>query len=247
MSNSFVRHGIKHLSPSSLNLWTSNPGLFALRYLANVKDEDGSPAMWRGKAVEDGLSAWLRTKNKDEAQRVAAATFEANAVGELTDDIESERANVAPMLGECIKWASPGDVLATQLKVEHWFTDIPIPVIGYLDFSFEPTDVDLKTTMACPSKPRAEHVRQVSLYRAARQKAGGLLYVTGKKHAYFEIDDDTRDRALSDLECAARSLYWFLGRVDDAKDALRCLPMNNDDFRWSPKVGAALANVLSAG
>jgi hypothetical protein len=34
MSNDpFARHGIKHLSPSSLNMWRNSPGIWTLKYL----------------------------------------------------------------------------------------------------------------------------------------------------------------------------------------------------------------------
>jgi hypothetical protein len=51
----------------------------------------------------------------------------------------------------------------------HWFDRVPVPLVGYLDFAFTADiDIDLKTTRACPSWPRGNHVRQVALYRAAR-------------------------------------------------------------------------------
>ena len=52
--NALERHGIDHLSASSLNLWRASPGLWSARYLAGLKD-DANAAMWRGTAVEAGL------------------------------------------------------------------------------------------------------------------------------------------------------------------------------------------------
>src|SRR5688572_30482018 len=101
--SAFRRFGIEHLSPSSLNLWVAAPGLWTLRYLAGVKDE-GSPAMWRGSAVEDGFSHLLRGRAMAEAEAAALNSFELNAQGELSDDLDKERASIAPMLKVCAAW-----------------------------------------------------------------------------------------------------------------------------------------------
>jgi len=130
--------------------------------------------------------------------------------------------------------------------VEHWFDPVPIPVIGYLDFAFDGLDVDLKTTKACPSKPRPEHVRQVSLYRAARGRDGGLLYVTDKKHAYYPVDDQMMDEALMEMHAAALSLNNFLARMDSREDVLRSLPFDWEYFA-APKTKVPLAELLLAG
>jgi hypothetical protein len=123
-----------------------------------------------------------------------------------------------------------------QLRIEHCFDDVPVPLVGFLDFAFVTgIDVDLKTTRARPSQPRGNHVRQVALYRAARQRRGGLLYVTDKKFAYFEIDDAYAQAGLDDLRAAALSLSQFLAKVSDTEEALACLPYNPDDFRTTPK------------
>lgn len=229
--NAFERHSISHLSCSSLNLWKEAPGIWAMKYLKKALLETGA-GMWRGNAVEDGLSAVLRGFVPEAAGLVALQSFELNAQGEISDEIEAERALIVPMVTEAARWKAPSELMATQLKIEHWFPEIPIPVIGYLDFAFECRDVDLKSTKACPSTPRPDHVRQVSLYRAARNRPGGLLYVTSKKHAYFEISDSDMVGALSDLENDAHCLFNFLSRMNNADDALNCLPINKDHFQY---------------
>ena len=242
MSNSaFKRHGIERLSPSSLNLWVDQPGLWALRYLANVRDESG-PAATRGIAVEAGLHQCLRGQKG--ALEAALATFDQNIQGEISDAIDAERSLIAGMVEQCEKWTPPGELVATQLKVEHWFEGVSVPLIGYLDFVFDNgAIVDLKTTKACPSKPKADHSRQVALYRAARNNKGALLYVTEKRHAFYELDDAAAEVSLAELHAAAISLERFLSRFDDAEDAIRCLPMNRDSFRWSTQATQKLTDL----
>lgn len=235
--NAFTKFGIERLSPSSLNLWVAQPGIWALRYLASVRD-DGSAAAWRGNAVERGFELLLRGQDMDEAQRIAAETFEAAAVGEVTDDLDEERARIAPMLNMCAAWMAatkPGPIAATQLKVETWLDGVSVPVIGYIDFTFmedgEP-DLDLKTTKACPSEPRPDHVRQIALYHRARRRGARLLYVTGKKHAEFVLTEDQLEGAVASLAAAGRSLERFLGAMPDTDTAVRCLPMDTSHFMF---------------
>jgi len=245
MTHSFQRFGLEHLSPSSLNLWTASPGLWALRYVGKIKDT-GSAAMWRGSAVETGMRALLHGLTTDDASMNAHLSFDMNAAGEVSDEIDAERNLIQPMLDQCQNWQKPSEINATQLRIEHFFDPVPIPVIGYLDFAFEGVDIDLKSTKALPSKPRAEHVRQVSLYRAARGRAGGILYVTPKKHAYYEIDDESMEIALEELRAAALSLNNFLARCESREDVLRSLPVDWDHWQ-APKTRVPLAEILLAG
>jgi hypothetical protein len=245
MSNAFIRHGIDHLSASALNCWRAAPGVWALRYLAKISDK-GNAAMWRGTAVEQGFAALLRSKDMNTAFAVAHTSYDLNAAGEITDEIEAERELIEPMIRQCMHWQPPSDLNAAQLRIEHWFDDIPIPVVGYLDLAFDGIDIDLKSTKACPSAPRPDHIRQVSLYRAARGRAGGVLYVTNKRHAYFGIDDDTMERALGDLQADALSLRNFLARCDSRQDALRSLPVDWDGWQ-APKTKVLLSEILLAG
>jgi hypothetical protein len=242
--NSFQRFGFDHLSASSLNLWRTSPGIWALRYIAKIKD-GGSPAMWRGTAVENGLAFLLRGQTLDAAVGAAHQSFDLNAK-DYSEDSTDERDLIAPMVEQCVKWTAPSALIATQVKIEHWFDPVPIPVIGYLDFAFDETDVDLKTTKACPSTPRSDHVRQVSIYRAARLRQGGILYVTGKRHQYFPVTDDMMNEALNELHADALSLNNFLARCDGKEDVLRSLPIDWTHFQ-APKTKVPLADILMAG
>ena len=231
----FDRHGIDHLSASSLNLWIANPREWAVRYLAEDSEDADSPALWRGMAVEAGLGHWWAGRSIDQAQAAACDTFELNAVGDLSDDVDAERGLIESMLDRACRWTAPGALTATQVRIEHWLDDVPVPLIGFVDFAFDSAiDVDLKTTRACPSTPRGNHVRQVALYRAARGRRGGLLYVTAKRLAFFEISDEDASSALATLRAAALSLSQFLAKVGSAEEALACLPYNPDDFRTTP-------------
>lgn len=232
MSGAFQRHGISHLSPSSLVLWREHPGLWALRYLGNVRDEAG-PSAWRGKAVEDAMSAILHGIPLEQAHQIAMQTFSANAQGEIADGIEAER-NVVPAMVERIAFALEGQVLdlvGTQIKIEHWMEGIDVPFIGYVDFLFENELLDLKTTLRLPSAPKPSHIRQVALYWAAREVKPSLLYVTDKKFAFYPVGEDDCRKALDELRADALSLECFLSCVDSARTALHCLPINAEDFR----------------
>lgn len=244
MPNSFERFGIDHLSASSLNLWKGAPGLWCLRYIARVRD-DGNPAMWRGSAVENGLAALLRGTDLTAATEIAHQAFALNSQT-YAEDASEEGDLIAPMLEQCARWVKPSALNATQLKIEHFFDPIPIPVIGYIDFCFDGIDIDLKTTKALPSAPRPDHVRQVSIYRAARGRTGGILYITPKKHAYYDVTDDMMNEALEELAADALSLNNYLARCDSKDDALKSLPVDWSHYA-APKVKIPLSELLLAG
>jgi hypothetical protein len=248
MRNSFERFNIDHLSPSSLNTWKTAPGIWALRYIAKIKD-GGSPRMQRGTAVETGLAALLRGKTSDEALTIAHMNYDVNMRGISDDSLEAERALIYPMLKQCAKWQPPSELNATQVKIEYWIDPIPVPIEGWLDFAFDGIDIDLKTTKRCPkpeSGPEPSHVGQASIYRAARGRAGGLLYVSHANHTYFEVTDEMMDGALEDMRAIALSLNNFLARMDTKEDVLRSLPVDYSHFQ-APKTKVPLADILSAG
>lgn len=245
--NGFQRFGIERLSPSSLNTWRAAPGLWALRYLGRFFDSSG-PAAWRGNAVEKGLQSWFIRKDADQALADAMQVFEQEAQGLADDETEAERQNIAPMLDIAIKATDhlPAPYFGAQAKVEYVFQGVDVPVIGYVDFILEDGSIiDLKTTKACPSEPKADHARQVALYMAGRNCAGSLLYVTAKKHAHYPISEELCASSLESMRRDALSLQAFLNNQTDVKAAIRSLPMNDDDFRWSEAATAKLKEIAA--
>lgn len=244
--NSFERFGVKHLSASSLNCWRAAPALWAVRYLLSVKDESGPEAM-RGTAVEAGLEAILRGWTYERALEVTYANFEANAQGDASDKFIAERAG----LGDYLKVAAEAvagknaELLAYQLKVEHWLDGVPVPLVGYIDFVFDDGSLfDLKTTKRIPSIPTPSHARQVSIYMAARETtSGSLLYVSDKRAAPYLVEKPAVH--LADLRRDALSLMRFLDRSESPAAAVLSLPCDLDGYLWGEASKAKVLQLLT--
>lgn len=240
----FEHHNIKHLSPSSLNLWRDQPALWAVKYLMRIRENMGA-AVWRGHAVEAGLAHWLHTGDEDVSENKALDhfRFRHEEAGSPDDpDYDKELDAILPMLGEACKAFAGRKKPLLQLRVEHWFDGLEVPVIGYVDFAFEDADYDLKSTHRCPSEPRPDHARQVALYTAARGKPGHLVYVTPKKHVSYPVEPEEH---LEAMRRDALSLQRFLDRVKNGSDALEMLPANLDHYRWSDETRAAVMDFAS--
>lgn len=234
MNSPFMKHKIDHLSASALNEWMSDPFLCCLKRLIGFRDET-SAAMARGNAVEAGMAQMLHGMSLDQALDAAINTFWQNMMGEASEDSVAESELIKPMIHRLYEWNPKPKLLASQMKIEWWFEKVSVPVIGYVDFTFDDDYplLDLKTTKRIPSEPRPDHVRQVSLYMKARREKGSLLYVSDKRVAQYEVTKDMADNAMNELEAAAVSLERFLSRFDSAEDAIRCLPVNMDSYRFS--------------
>lgn len=236
MSEIFDRHGIRHLSPSALALWKSDPALYVGKYMLRWSDDAG-PNAWLGNAVEAGLTAWLYKRDIAIAKEAADREWLNKSQGDVSEDVEAVKARIMPMLCMAIE-ATRGindAPTSSQAKVECWLDGIPVPIIGYTDLEWADSIVDLKTTKAMPSTPRADHVTQMAVYWRGRDRAKScsLLYVTDKKHAVYRLEPEDMERALDDLRATARTLMRFLSRVRDGHDAIALLPADTTGYRWS--------------
>lgn len=231
----FTRHGVKHLSASSLNCFRTEPAAWVMRYLWGVKDA-GNAAMWRGRAVEAGLDSWLYKRDLDEAKSAALAAFELDAQGETSDEIDAERDMVIPMLEQGIAVAPDDIPIARQVKVETWLDGVEVPLIGYADYVFASGPVDLKSTKRCPSSLETlsqEHVRQVSIYSKARGEPSSLWYVTPKKAARYDIPAEMVEASITDVTRIARSLRMVLARSRSRDEVAELFAPDYDNFYWS--------------
>jgi hypothetical protein len=128
----FQRHGIAHLSPTSLGLFRHSPALWCLKHLYHIKDEAGAYA-WRGRAVEiaiDGII--LDGIGDEEAIERARNAFETQAQGEIAPEIDRERRALAGMVRQAAAvFRQLGEPEARQQRVEVWLDGIEVPLIGY--------------------------------------------------------------------------------------------------------------------
>lgn len=220
--NCFERHGITHLSPSSINSYAEQPSKWVISYLFGIKDPENA-AMVRGKAVEDGLASYLHDGDLDRAVAVALTTFEAFAQGECNDENDKERAAIPGMVEQAAIAVEANGFCerpdAKQLKVEYWFDGIEVPVIGYVDFSWPNRGLELKSTHRLPSDLSVKHALQAGFYSACKSRPFHVLYVTKSKHALFLVDD--AEAQMRRIRSYVQCIKHVLSASTDAEQAAR--------------------------
>lgn len=234
MMSGFKRYNIEHLSPSSLNLFLSQPAAWVLRYVVKATDNGPSPAAWRGTAVEAGMTALLLGSPRDAALTAAHTNYDLNAAGH--DGVEDERAIIAPMLDRVADtvatWPRP---VSTQRRVSVNYGDSMPPIIGFLDYEMPDHVVDLKTTKALPSSPRPDHVRQAALYARATNLPVRLMYVTPKKVATYEVTPEQVAEGWGQLVKAASALELVLHTFFPQQLATIYVP-DFDHYVWNDQL-----------
>lgn len=259
MSNAFERHGIGHLSASSLNLWAAEPALWIMERLLGRRVAPGLPAA-RGKAVEAGVNAGLF----DPGLAVEACVAEAERIFDRETALnpdprrDEERRKLAGYVGGALaelRQYGPPDADGYQGKVEIRLDDIPVPVIGFVDWRFSGHGliVDLKTTERLPSAIGAGHGRQGAVYAAAHGNFGmRFAYAKpsagkgdGRQVQVLQMSGDEVRAHLTALRLIALALGRFLALSHDARELSGLIVPDFDSFFWSdPAVRAAGRDVF---
>ncbi len=231
--------GIRALSPSSLAVWREAGAYWAVRYAFGWKDNTGA-SQARGTAVEAALVHYLHEKSDvTTLQAIAQANFDQNLAGEIGDWVDEERGLINSMINvmiENLKDVNLPRPIGSQIRVETYLDGIEIPFMGYVDIVFDrPLPLwELKTTKRMPSEPRISHLRQVSLYRYARDMQDGkIIYITDKRYKEFSVDNETVKAQINGMREDAKSLIAFLSMIKSKQDMLKVLPVNESSFYWS--------------
>ena len=236
--NGFEKHNIKHLSASSINLWTNAPDVWVASYLFGKRTPMSAAAM-RGICTEDAVVAALTGKlHKAGALDQALEKFDKFfPIGD--EKTSKERAMIEPCMelaiGELEHLGAPEFPEEGQEKISITAKtdDYEIPVIGYLDLVFPEHGlvVDLKTTGRMPSTMSAEHQLQRAIYQKARgNQIVKFLYVTPKKTNMLEDGDLTE--LLTKAKKQISRLEKFL-RAGSAADIRDVIPVNPNSFYWN--------------
>ncbi len=239
----FERHGIDHLSASSLNAWIAEPAFWVMSYLLNARPPVGCAAH-RGTAAEAGISHGLfnPAASVTDCAILAMAKFDELAAGSADPKRDEERGNVAGMVREGLAVLRPYGVPTRpddmhQHRVEIRLDGVPVPIIGFLDFEWSRDGqlVDTKTTKRVPSSfDSGAHLRQGAIYQHARpNSAVRFAYLSDKKSAVHTLEPDAYRQAMRELEQAGRRLAKFLALSTDAHELAAMVTPNFDDFRWN--------------
>jgi hypothetical protein len=236
--NGFEKHGIKHLSASSINLWTNAPDVWVASYLFGKRTPMGAAAM-RGICTEDAVVASLTGESDCEAA-LSAALEKFDKTFPIGDEkTTKERAMIEPCMNLALEaladYGKPEFPEEGQEKISITAKtdDYEIPVIGFLDLVFPDAGlvIDLKTTGRCPSTMSAEHQLQRAIYQKAKgNQAVKFLYVTPKKTALLEDGDP--NELLSKAKKQISRLEKFL-RAGSRHDIAEVIPVNPNTFYWS--------------
>lgn len=239
--NGFEKHGIDHLSASSINLWTNAPDVWVAAYLFKKRTPFG-PAAYRGIVIEDAVVDCLTGKKDADAAKVAAVERfnKQYSIQALTDEKIAKEADLIPPMVDLAlenlagygKPEFPQGGKQEKISITAKFDGWSIPIIGYLDLVFpdEGSVIDLKTTTRVPSKMSAEHQLQRAIYQRAKSNyTVQFLYVSGKKTNLLE-DGDVDDVLLRAKVIISR-MERFL-TVCDKETARQIVPLTNN-FYWT--------------
>nr|WP_309504323.1 PD-(D/E)XK nuclease family protein [uncultured Roseovarius sp.] len=232
----FAKHGIDHLSASSINLWVNAPDVWVAKYLHGFRGSFG-PAPRRGQCVEDAVVATLCGEDMAAAVAKAVAKFD-KTFPKGGDSVDKERELIAPMTEravEALKQYGPPEFEGdgqNKISIDAAFDGWKIPVIGFLDMEYPALGlvIDLKTTTRVPSVMSADHQLQRAIYACAKGNMGvKFLYVSAKKTALLEDGDVMTVLARAKHQIAR--LERFLAHCD-AETALQIVPHNPSSFYW---------------
>lgn len=251
MSNAFTKHGIDHLSASSVNLFIAQPALWCCSYLLGKRPAVG-PAAHRGTAIECGVEEGLFDPGMPigECQDRALAKF--HSLTRLSADprIEKEREtisdSVAIALEELRQYGIPERPEGgRQHKISYMIEGVPIPVWGYLDFEWPDHGiiVDLKSTARIPSQISDAHARQGAIYAGpGANHQVRFAYVSAKKIAVYALEEV--DRHIASFVAGAQAIERLLSLSDDGEKLTRCFAPDLSSFYWGDASARALAHEI---
>lgn len=226
----FKRH-----SPSSLNIFAASPALFVLEKLLGVRQPGNAP-MYRGTAVEDGVTHGLINPGAQVSECVAVAFKKYDTITALSSDARREdyRTTIPDMVASALGELRPYGIPSHCQGFIEWKPEgLLFPIVGYYDYHWEEHNVtvDLKTTEKLPSAVKVSHARQVSLYVTSNNADPRITYVTPKKRATYRVDNIDEHRKA--LHAMAIKCEAFLALSEDPKTFISITLPDIDSFYWS--------------
>jgi hypothetical protein len=226
----YTRH-----SPSSLNLFAASPAMFVLERIMGHRQPGNAP-MYRGTAVEDGITHGLMNPAAPMDECSAVAFKKYDTISALSGDKRREeyRATIPDMVKSGLEELRPyGIPTHCQGFIEWRPAGLTYPIVGYYDYHWAQHNIttDLKTTEKLPTAVKIPHARQVALYVTTNNADARATYVTPKKRATYQIENiDAHRNALHQmaLRCEA-----FLALSEDPEFFKTITLPDLESFYWN--------------
>ena len=232
-NNPFAVHGINYLSPSSINTYINDNALWVARYLFGVKSSSGASAV-RGIATEAALANKYEKKTFDfNYLDMHFMSLCAESGIDLGDVKTAKEKKLLEGFGKVIDENFDYDNFeAYQEKVSVQIDDLPVPIIGYIDFRFADKIVDLKTTTRMPTRPTEAQKRQMALYSMAYPKSSvDLFFASPKEHKVFTLKNLSAYK--KQLTKVAFGIQKFLSVSNDKHEIASLTYPNLDSWLWT--------------
>ncbi len=232
-NNPFAVHGINYLSPSSINTYINDNALWVARYLFGVKSSSGASAV-RGIATEAALANKYEKKTFDfNYLDMHFMSLCAESGVDLGDIKTAKEKKLLEGFGKVIDENFNYDNLeAYQEKVLVHIDDLPVPIVGYIDFRFADKIVDLKTTTRMPTRPTEAQKRQMALYSMAYPKSSvDLFFASPKEHKVFTLKNLSAYK--KQLTKVAFGIQKFLSVSNDRHEIASLTYPNLDSWLWT--------------
>ena len=244
LTNPCERFGIKHLSASHLNKAQASLAAWFVSYIEKYY-EPTNAAMARGTCVEHGVGAALKAAAEDEFIDIGEFALEAaikefnkkTALGVDQEKRDKELKAIPGYVEQTLEAMKPyGTPSGYQEKISIELEGVPVPIIGYTDFTFDDVGKipDLKTTGRLPSAIPAPHKRQGAIYQAAKSNhAIEFMYATPKKHAVYTLEPEDAKQSLEEVRQIAMRLVRFMDQFETKEEMAKVIIPDYDSFYFN--------------
>ena len=241
--NGFQRHGIAHLSASSINTFAAEPAIWIMERLLKKRGPVGCSAH-RGTAGEAGIVHGLLNPKAEVAECQAIALAEYDRLTALSGDpkrIKEREALpgiVATGLAELRQYGVPDEV---QKRIEVTLPDVPVPFLGFADIGWSAHGVtlDIKTQLRLNSEISTAHARQVALYIHGTNREARVSYITPAKIGVYRLDN--AEGHIAALTNIAQRMERFLSISSDPAELAAIVVPDTESFYYSDPTTRALA------
>jgi len=243
-NNPFDNFEIEHLSNSSISSFISNPPKWVLNYLYKVRSKTNA-AMARGtvsdheigRQVDDPLPVAESIQRAVLEYDTTIKKLKKEDAFDIDDDKElKEKQNLAKYLELAIPhYKNLGKPESYQKKIELQLEEIPIPIIGYCDLTYEGIVRDIKTTGRLLSEIPDSVNRQLSIYSTALDGYVPLvdyIVVNRSRQEVVTMQVNDVDKWMSQVKGAAIAMQNLLS-LGDLNEITSVMYPDFSDWMWS--------------